>query len=214
MPMTPSASNVASRFLKTAKYLPVGDTIETNGMRMHRYRSALRVTDLTFAGKRGKRCPQFSLWDLDMASSDTDSASIEEVIEQIVDAHSYAQAVKIARDFDAKGGTVAPGGFRSNVKLSEDELRGVDVKPAGFHAIEIHTDEFWLEADADRFSVRDLKDRYNEPTCISRGKRGDINAFYRWVSENEPKIRQMTYNQICTAMSDQGIDFHSYCSID
>lgn len=210
---TPSASSVASRFLgKTAAvHLGIGDTIEAHGMRIHRYRPSLRVTDLTFAGKRGKRCLEFDLWDLDMYRNDDEMNQVYNAVDQIANAHSYAQAVQLAQAFVK---SIEKWQFGSGPKFDQHELRGVDVKPAGFRAIEIHTDEFWLEADADRFSIRDLKDRYNEPTCISRGRKGDVNTFYRWVSENEPKIRQMTYNQIVSAMMDQQIQFHSYCSVD
>ena len=187
--------------------LGIGDTIVVNGMRMHRYTSCVRVTDLTYAGKRGKRCPQFAVYDMDYVRSDAEQDKVNEFVAALPTARGYAHAAIMAQTL-VNSSTYA--------KIEVRELRGVDVKPAGFRMIQISTEHVLLEADSDRFSIRDLKDRNNEPTAIPgrHHRKSDVLAFYRWVEGNVAQIEQMTYRQILRAMGDQQIEYHDYCAVD
>ena len=63
--------------------------------------------------------------------------------------------------------------------------------------------------------IRD-RDRCNLPVCIPaiKGGKSDIKVFYRWVSDNESRIKNMTYSEVLRGMGDAGIRYHSYYSMD
>lgn len=99
------------------------------------------------------------------------------------------------------------------IESGVNQLRGVDVTPAGFSDIEINTDDVYIKAEHDGFRVKDKRDRYNEPTCITRGKKS-IKQFYRWVKDNESKLKRMTFREVLKGMDAEGINYHYYCAMD
>ena len=122
--------------------LQVGRTIlSDNGLlRIHRYRGSVSITDLTFAGKRGKSCSEFTMWDTDMIRDSMVEAEMERVLSTLAGSHSYQAATLGLKTFvllDSEGAAIKP-------KFEEREVRGVDVTPAGFTPIVINTKNFNL----------------------------------------------------------------------
>lgn len=197
--------------------LQVGRTIlSDNGMlRIRRSRGSVEVTDLTNAGKRGKRCMEARLWDTDMIRDPEVERDLENLLAHLAEVPTYQAAVNRIRGF-----VTAVDMFHAEVgiapKFDERELRGVDVTPGGFAPIRIETQNFSLESDYNDFSVRSNTDKYNLPTCIpaSKGGKGDIKVFYRWVTDNRAAIERMTYTELTQAMDAAGISYHSYCAMD
>jgi len=169
-----------------------GEKKETSNLLLHRYSRGLRVTDLTNAGKRGKEVDQFVL-----ESEESD------LFDQIEKAKDYAEALSIAKK-------------TSDIKqLHQEKYRGIDVAPAGFKPILLEGKQVIINSDYDTFSVRDRSD-VNEETCIPaiKGGKADIKVFYRWVSDNQDKIKNMTFNDIVDAMRSIGVKYHRYCALD
>jgi len=202
-------TEIARELILTARTLVginVGETIETAVLRIHRYRGSIRVTDLENAGKRGKKVDEFIVDGLDR-STGVDDSSVYELLDTIEASRNYADALRNAEKFVSE---------YKNSGIYESSLRGVDVTPAGFKKIKIRNDNVLIESDFDSFAVRDLVDRHNEPTCIpsASGGKKDVKLFYRWVSDNQSELRNMTFQQVISAMRANGIKYHHYCAMD
>lgn len=208
---------IRSRYAHTKQAdLPVGKTYESDEkkLRMHRYTGSLQITDLTNAGKRGKRVRQTSVYDLDAFRDAQVIEDWDRMIDNLPKAPSYDAVIKIIRGHVVSLEMFNPTSYVP--KMEERELRGVDVAPASFAPMKIETPEFELEAGYDSFSVMDKRDTNNLPACIpsSRGGKGAVKQFFRWVTDNESRITRMTYNELTSAMLDEGLEFHSYCRMD
>ena len=198
----------------TARWAPadMGTTNESDKLRWHVYNSAVRVWDLTFAGKRGKRVSRFALYDIDMVGDETFQKAADIWIRGLKK-NNYAQALKAAQDLVSLS-QEAEGWGTAKLEVGED--KGVDVAPPGFKPFKANWKNVTVEATYDSFVIRDKGDRNNLPTCIptSKGGKQSIKVFYRWVQDNERKIKSMTYYQILNSMGEAGIRYHDYCAMD
>lgn len=177
--------------------LGVGETFENEMWRVHRYAHAIRVTHLEFAGKRGKQCVEFVLH----GDGPQESQAMEFMMlaKRKDNLQRMSQAMEEAKQI----------GF----DVDKRTLRGVDVKPGNFQKVFIRGALITVEADYDGYTIRDITDDNNEPTCIAQGKKS-IAQFYRWVKDNERKIQSMSMHALMTAMKSEGIDYHYYCAVD
>jgi hypothetical protein len=180
----------------------VGRGDENKYIRWHRYRSAIRIWDLTNAGKRGKMVEVFALYDLDYGLDEFQQGMVETFAKGLPKSN-FRQALKAAQAMAADG----------IGKIESSREKGVRVNPAGFKPLELSTPEFEISSDLQGYSVRDRSDKFNEPACYNRGKR-DVKPFYRWVTDNWPKLKRLTYSQLTSLMSKQNFNFHSYCRMD
>lgn len=200
-----SRYRVATRRLQ-AKVMQVGETLEDEKtlVRLHMYSGSLHVTDLTFAGKRGKKVDSFNF---DFFYKRDDSEALTAAF-RIVDAalkKGYKEALKVAQQQSEN---------LEAVKVFTKQEMGVRVTPAGFKALNVDGEHVYVSVDYKGFSVKDKDDLHNEPTCISRGRQKDVRAFYRWVKDNEAALKRMKFHDVTKMMSAEGIDFHQYCAID
>jgi hypothetical protein len=177
-----------------------GESVEVGSIRIHRYDRDVAVWDLTNAGKRGKMVDSFVLYDLNRSNNEPD------LMEELEKAKSFDSALKIAKKYLEKD---------DNIKLYERKHKGIEISPAGFKPISIQGKDVFIQADYDSFRVRDRSD-INEETCIPaiKGGKADIKVFYRWVKDNQAKIKNMDFNEIVSAMGDEGIKYHRYCALD
>jgi hypothetical protein len=183
--------------------LTVGETIENGMIRVHRYRDVIHVWDLTNAGKRGKRVERVSIESKHISSA---SASLlNEIGDKLERCNDLGQVKKILSDY-------SPG----QIDIGSYFEKSVDVAPAGFKEISIHTPHVFIEVEYKSFTVKNLDDRYNEPTCIPaiHGGLRSIPVFYRWVQDNRDAINRMDYHQILEQMDTLGVRYHSYCAMD
>jgi hypothetical protein len=215
-------ARVASRAIQA---LAVGKTFESDKWRVHRYRDILSLTHLENAGKRGKKCQTFSLdfWTVSGA------ALMESVAMEIADLAK--KNVTLGAMEKALHEQVQD--FEGGVKLSTSELRGVDVVPAGFGPLHIVTKKIDLTVEMDGFSVRDMSEAKeyevddglggkkkevfypNMPTCIpTTGSKKGLPVFYRWIKDNESKVKSMSYEAVIETLKDLGIPYHTYCAMD
>jgi len=177
-----------------------GESVEKGSIRIHRYDRDIAVWDLTNAGKRGKTVNSFVLYDIFRSGNELD------LMEELEKATSFEQALKIAKKYVDKD---------ENIKLYERTHKGIEISPADFKPISIEGKDVFIKADYDSFRVRDRSD-INEETCIPaiKGGKADIKVFYRWVKDNQEKIKKMNFNQIVSEMHKEGIRYHRYCALD
>jgi hypothetical protein len=174
-----------------------GETFENEKWRVHRYADAIEITQLENAGKRGKKCMTFYL----SGGTTIESTSDEFMMlgKRGADFGRMQQAFKEALETGWQG--------------RESWLRGVDVKPGAFKELIVRGAHVTVIAGYDQYSIEDINDENNAPTCIARGKKS-VGQFYRWVKDNARAIQSMTYNDILQALGREGIDHHDYCAMD
>jgi uncharacterized protein (UPF0212 family) len=207
-----SLEKIASEIIaKEVNAFQVGKTIETENLRIHRFRPAIQVTDLTNAGKRGKNVSILSIYDLDRIVKDEQigEKEVDEFSENLIKARNYNEAVGLAKQFIADMRAKHQG----RVDMDEYTQKGIDVKPKDFGEIIINGKHIHVRAEYEGFSIRDLDDKNNEPTCIQTNKTS-VKSFYKWVSENKEKIEKMTMGDIMEELRKNKIDYHYYCAMD
>jgi hypothetical protein len=184
--------------------LNIGDRLENGQYRIHRYASAIRIVALDNAGKRGKKCAELAVYNLDgHCGYKVADGAAEEI----------AEAAAAGKPLDEIAALAAGLG----AAIERNDLRGVDVAPGGFKRIEIHVpDKCWIEAGHDDFCIRDLADRNNDPAAIPPmdGKKKAVKAFYALAADLEKAGAAPEYGQVLRLMRERGIDYHSYCMLD
>ena len=190
----------------SVEYVQCGESGESNGIRYHHHRGGINVTDLANAGKRGKVVRVLSV--------SYGPVVIPELHEFLAElrAMTYEEALAAAMSAQAAANERGEGWKCS---LRESTPKGVDVRPEGFETLTLSNDNVCLQAGFESFSVRDLNDYNNMPTCIPPtygGAKTAIKKFYKWASKVD--LGTMTYSEVKRSMRDSGIKFHSYCAMD
>lgn len=185
--------------------LLVGQTFESDLLRIHHYRDQLKVTDVVNAGKRGKKCREFSI---SGKSYDSTFNAFNDIMSTVYDKSTYDDVLAIAK-------TVADGD--SNLNVYESELRGVDVIPTSLKPFEFTNDKVYIRSDIKSFTVRDILDRHNEETCISTDERTGVRGvkkFYDYLTKNPESVKDADFREIVDIFGKLGIGYHRYCAMD
>lgn len=192
-------------YRRVAYTIPPKEDVEINQYRLYYDYYSVQVTDTTFAGKRGKRVPVFTV-----SSDYRDRDILYDVIEVIV------SLAKKRVGFDQLVRTVKTVADGLDVDFYVSERRGVDVMPAGFEPIGIRGKGVSVYVGYNDFRVKDIDDPYNEMTCIpvAKGGKQSIPVFYRWVKENQSAIKNMSFRDVTKNMNQLGIKYHMYCAAD
>lgn len=188
--------------------LRVGQSMENEKtmLRFQRWMSSIRVTDLTNAGKRGKKVDEFALYDLDRVRSPEEKKELEKLVKQLLKAKSYKDALKKAKSYVEGFEGMGPS-------IQEGSLKGVRVTPPGFQPIKLDTKHVRIESDYTDWTVFDKRDKANEPACMAEGRKS-VKLFYRWLKDNMSKVQNMTFQQIVKALQKEGIRYHQWCRMD
>lgn len=176
--------------------LHVGQTTIVGGWRIHRFASVLRATELANAGKRGKRCAEWTVGDHSARCAPFESMALEMI--------AAARRGHMTRTM----GEMRDAGFT----VESQELRGVDVVPV-HEAVRIVGMHVVVDADLDGFTVRNADDPINETTAMGRTKSA-TRRFYAWASANREALRGMLFGDVYEACRGQGIELHTWCAMD
>jgi hypothetical protein len=201
-----SVKTAAERVLNRYARLNIGDTVERGMLRIHRWADSIELWDLTNAGKRGKKVERLHISPTYYVD---DRKGLLDRLGIMLEGYSnFNRAYATVMDYAQK--------YDTDLNIESRAERGVDVTPAGFKPLSIKTDNVLIEAGYDSFRIKNLNDQYNEPTCIpaSKGGKRSIPVFYRWVKDNESKLKRMTYHEILREMGRLGIKYHDYCAMD
>lgn len=181
---------------------------EKSMIRAHRFMNSLKVWDLSNAGKRGKKVDSFTI--MINEDNDIEVKALEEISKK-------AEKAKHFIELKLEAISIVDDALDNDVQIDfyKNNYRGVDIQPAGFKPIKLKGKYVDIEAGYNRFVVRDKQDEYNLPTCMpaANGKR-DIKLFYRWLKDNEKKVKNMTFNEIVRELQKNKIKYNQYCSMD
>lgn len=182
--------------------LGIGETMETPLWRLHRSPHSLKLTRIANAGKRGKRCEEFCIYELDLSRR----TSLAEL--------ATLQLMGLVRNNDPLECVVKQVALiaeeAGSAPVETHSHRGVDVLKAGAK-LSIRTKFVSIEADTLSFCVQCLVDERNEPTAIS-AKRTDAGRFFNWARLRD--FGELRYREVLAAMRTEGIGYHDYCAID
>jgi hypothetical protein len=184
---------------------------DASNMVMLRTNSSITITDLRNAGKRGKNCDTLVLYNLDYG--EYDQLALERALEEVIKMPNFDMAAYELQKFN---NIQTNQHARYYGKFQLTSQKGVAVAPATFGPIVIDTPNFSLKSDFTDFVIRDKEDKYNLPVCIPalKGGKNSIKQFYRWVTDNRAVIEKLKFEDLTRAMSDAGIKYHQYCSMD
>jgi hypothetical protein len=85
------------------------------------------------------------------------------------------------------------------------------VHSAGSHKIIVDTPEVYLDVTPDYFSIRSRDAEQANPIIIyphSSKYKTSIKKMYKWVSENEQRIKRMTFLEIRRELDELGIPYN------
>jgi hypothetical protein len=203
---------VVARF-RSAKTIPIGKTVVVNDtIRIHRYSDHLQVTDLTNAGKRGKRVQQMNF------SCNYRPERLDEISESLLRLNNYSQVETYAQEVKADQKEVL--GRPEEVRISENALRGVDVEPAGEvfnfknpHDLDIQVSpyDFMVNHHAPLRLKEGQKTPIYQDTLYTPDNKKDAVVFYAWVKDgNRFKLNGMTIADLRKLWDSLGVNYDSH----
>ncbi len=211
------AAKVAHR--EIVKALELGrETFTPQGLKFHHWHGSLSITDMTNAGKRGKKVRELRL----IPDTHDDDLAIR-IIQQGVNSTlhmNYDQAKAHLEQIQAK----YPGaGGRGIFKLDEQTYRGVDVEPMGtkLELTNKFPDGAWLRISASPqdFHVTDSAvisapgkpaHGFHQDTSYWPVKKQDGAVFYTWLKENLSKAAHMTIQDLRKVWDEIGVRWNSH----
>lgn len=178
-----------------------GDTIETSTWRVMLGALSVRITHITNAGKRGKKCAEFVLYHPETRGGADLMPALEVVLQKA--SREVEPCVMLA----TVRACVAPG-----VELDVSELRGFDVTKPG-EKIEIIGRAIKVRASSQGFTIANRLDFMNEETLIQVDRSGPAKVL-AWVKANVKALDSMTFGEVTEALRSMDVRSHYYCAIN
>jgi hypothetical protein len=198
---------VVARFIQ-ARGVEVGRTINVGDIRIHRYSDSFLVTDLTNAGKRGKKVKLLSIG-LGGGSEVRDRGSwLDELSSGLAHQTTYAGVV----------------GYLNHIKQDEPYLfwdireeRGIDVEPSG-NKITMKTNTgLVIESSATEFRVLNRQSlshpKTGEPmnavqdTNYFNVSKESANVFFAWLQKNLSVANNLDMNGLRNIWDGLGVKY-------
>lgn len=188
--------------------LKVGSEIHSDDWRAHRFVDSIQLTHTAFAGKRGKRCAQFTAC---IPRTSRYAEQLAEVWEAVWSALSTGPVSP------AQMGALL-GALQSRfdyMTIDHAELRGVDVSTSGTLTIEGPKVRIVVRG-VSGWSAENLVDTANRPCAIGvKTTPAQVNKVRAWCNANANRIREgMTLAQAETEISALGVRTHSFCAVN
>lgn len=198
--------------------MKVGETSENGMLRVHRFAGSVRVTDLTNAGKRGKKVATFAVLPL-YARNTTDEGvkkRLGRVSSTLAELTNYGTALQIVKDYIAR--------FPNELELVEGEERGIDVRPGGAEVV-VAFNSLGIDLEAEPNNFRLLHRTAYGRSNVAANEQGDAfyqdtrywpvnkigaRKFYEWLLANRSRIDTMTIRDFTMLWNRLGIayDYH------
>jgi hypothetical protein len=190
--------------------IAMGKTVELGTVRIHRFADHFRVTDLTNAGKRGKRCAVATLAPT-FAYPGDHAAWLENMSKVLVTLSSYDDVRRLVSDVLVD--------FPGELRFDTREERGVDVAPAGSQTITVKAaNGLEIKASERDFSVSSsvvfskthTQTTLYYPAGTKTQALAGAGAFFSWLRANLSKVETMTIGNLRSQWDALGVryDFH------
>ncbi len=203
--MTPTR-RVVARYLQAFG----GWTVVVGNIRIQRWQNAIRVWDLTNAGKRGKKVESIHIWVRGVLSHEKENEITGSLYEMLQGYDTLTEAKKGIEDYMEQN----PG----SLNLGTNQERGIDVQPAGTTSLRLTTSTGcritatpleWQVVSSVEFTGP-KGNKFNQDTSYwNRGKKS-AQLFYNWLLGNTDKISRMTIQDFQKLWSELKIDYDSH----
>lgn len=204
--MTETARRLVARYLK-ANGIDIGRTVNIGNVRIHRYREQFQITDLTNAGRRGKKArivnvtlgygsqvpaAEHETWFDTLGKALVNQTSFEGVM-------NYLRHVKESDPY---------------LDLSYRDVRGIDVEPTG-PSISIKTNTgLVIEASPNEGHVLNKQplthpatgkpNGYQDTNYYTRGRESAA-IFFTWLRSNLSKANNLDMNELREVWNQLGV---------
>lgn len=209
-------TRLASR-QKSAYGIPEGKTVDQGRVRIHRYRDHFQVTDLTDAGKRGKRVRVLNVAPSHSYGGKTDQwmRSMSVALEDYTE---YDRIVGFFRDILVD--------YPGEIAMRESVVRGVDVNPGGTVRYDFVTQKgVEVSALPDKFSLKnsvlirpnrpdqpanDTGKEFYQDTLYWDASKRDAQVFYNWLGANMDEAKRMGMREFQDLWARLGVRYDSH----
>ena len=180
-------------------------TVESHGFRFSCTPFGFDVTELFNAGKRGKAC-RFFWADTHPAHSAEDRAAFADL------AWKVEAAVTEGTTADAIGALF----MASPIPMGARDLRGVDVRPAGFPTVDAadNGNGVRITSGWDGFTIADAHDPNDTRAIPKSDDRRSVARARAWIPANLDKLQGLTFWKVVSTLRDAGIDCHTFCALN
>ncbi len=178
-----------------------------------------RVTDMTFAGKRGKTCQVLTVHGEGSRWIEPSRTEQRKAMDYTTEIHELIKSSAVESSFEEIQKQVtsvidrarADGVGENWLSLESRTIRGVDApKPK----LVIDADGFSACADDDGITINDKRDLNNEPSMITRHDQAK-NAAYAIAAKVWEKVKSAkTFSEAGNILSGAGAKLHYYCRVD
>lgn len=176
--------------------LATGETVETAGFRVSCGARTLVITDLSNAGKRGRKVREFVIDCKDPSYTST----------------HYLACLR-TRGYDALRNWALDCQADGLCKVYDREPRGVDVAPAGMALERVQIGRWAIMLDWSDFTFRNTADP-NETTVTGQG-RARAAKVRAWVKSSPDFVAGIkSASQLWRALRANGIEADTYCAMD
>jgi len=185
---------VARQFL--ARGLDRGRSFQNPKVRIHRYADGIMVTDLTNAGKRGKKVDEMYVTTTYNYKGDKQEwlgRQTAAYLDYINSSNPYAKIKALVKDLMYD--------FPDDIKLSESQHRGVDIEPYGeifeFNfpmddkksAVKVKSSPTDFHVTDHHWMTRPDGGGFYQDTGYWPRKKKDAVVFYGWMKDNASKLK-------------------------
>lgn len=180
--------------------------VESNGFRFSCTPFGFEVTELVNAGKRGKAC-RFFWADTRPTHSAEDRAAFDALAWEVEKAQAAGTSADgIAALFDAS--PCSHKGAR--------DLRGVDVRPAGFPTVDgaDNGNGVLITSTWDGFTIANAHDPNDTRAIPKSDDRRSVARARAWIPANLDKLQGLTFWKVVAALRDAGIECRTFCALD
>jgi len=204
-----ASKRVVARYIK-AEGIPLGKTWETGTIRIHRYRGSFKITDLTNAGKRGKKVKEMSLG---LNKLNDEDPWYDNMAKILAKADSYDEVKRLIKDVQQD--------YPGEIRMYESELRGIDVNPGGTTKINLKTNKgVEISSEPKEFLVKVTHEfegkgpnqgkKFNQDTLYYSRKKESAEIFYNWLKANLSEANQMDIDDLRKLWGELGVkyDYH------
>jgi hypothetical protein len=209
---------MAANDARPSGIISIGETRVQDKIRVHRWMDGFSVTDLTNAGKRGKKC--------DVLRIARGSYNVEGSPPDGVGWDGYAQALATLKSLGEVRAFLRAmlHDFPKSLTLTEQSARGLDVPPPSSDVINLkkeHADGTRIEIIAEPRDFRvhtsvvhgNPKGRagaFRQDTSYWSSKPKDAGIFYKWLRSHMQTAAHMTVGELRNTWDKLGVSYQSH----
>lgn len=211
------AERVVARYLQSA--VEIGRTVFTpQNLKIHRYNDSVEVTDMTNAGKRGKKVQVMHI-NVGHMAREMANVAMTNLTTEILHMN-YGQVKAHVEHIMAKQ---KAENIYDGFRIDEVTQRGIDIEPMGtkLEVVNKFPNGAWLRINASphEFHVTDsavisapnaAADGFHQDTNYWPVKKQDGILFYGWMKDNLSKVHAMTIQDLTQTWHALGVRYNSH----